>query len=80
MQYSMANSYKVGNFTVSETDEIGDDGEPTGRKVIYAQTFSKYLGGPKGKGLGSMTSYWHGTPDQWKKDKASFLGHLKDAG
>jgi hypothetical protein len=80
MQYSMANSYKVGDFTVSETDEIGDDGEPTGRKVIYAQTFGKYLGGPKGKGLGSMTSYWHGTPDQWKKDKTSFLAHLKDAG
>lgn len=80
MQYAMANSYKVGNFTVSETDEIGDNGKPTGRKVIFAQAFGKYLGGPKGKGLGSMTSYWHGTPEQWKRDKATYLAHLETAG
>jgi hypothetical protein len=80
MQYAMANSYKIGNFTVSETDEIGDNGKPTGRRVIFAQAFGKYLGGPKGKGLGSMTSYWHGTPEQWKRDKATYLAHLKTAG
>jgi hypothetical protein len=80
MQYALANSYKVGNFEVSETDEIGDDGNPTGRKIIFATALGKYLGGPKGKGLGSMTSYWQGTPEQWKTDKTSFLSHLKTAG
>ena len=80
MQYAMANSYKVGNFEVSEKDEIGDDGNPTGRKIIFATAMGKYLGGPKGKGVGAMTSYWHGSPAQWKQDKADFLSHLKTAG
>lgn len=74
--YQMPGQYQVGDFTVMDVPETDDEGRPTGRITIIATRIGKYMKG-KQQRANDISSYWHGTPQQWKRDKKQFLEHLK---
>jgi hypothetical protein len=74
--YQMPGQYRVGDFTIMDFPETDDDGRPTGRITVAAYRVGQYMKG-KQRRANDISSYWHGTPQQWKRDKKQFLDHLK---
>ena len=75
--YELQGQYKVGDFTVYHQPETDDEGRPTGKETVVAMRLGKYYRGGK-LNYNDVTSYWHGTKQQWEKDKKEFLSHLKN--
>jgi hypothetical protein len=74
--YQMPGQYQVGDFTVVHFPETDDDGKPTGRNTVAAYRVGQYKKGNQ-KRVNDVSSYWHGTKEQWERDKKLFYNELK---